>query len=387
MGAVLEFKQVRKTMGNSTLLPLIDLEVNAGQCVVIQCNYELGNRLHQAILAQTTISEGSIELQGMAVEHHTPDSIRNLVGVQLQADSVYGRLTVREYIRFFSQLYASRIDREILLQDVGLMDKQHVRIAKLTPSELRRLLIAKALVHEPQLLLLEDPEQNVDLETSFILRHLLQKLQREGRAVLVTTMVLEQAITMTNDVYLFSHSGFKKLDRLEEEPVEEVSPVITAMELESPDVEEYPASEQLSKMVEVVEKQAAQTMEDTAAQLHEPLQMYPFRIEKIPAKVSDKIILFDPTEIHYIESHEGISNLHVSQGIYPCSLTLSELEAKLKAFGYLRCHRSYLVNLQKVREVITWTRNSYSLILDDPKKSSIPLSKSKFDELKQIMGL
>ena len=46
-------------------------------------------------------------------------------------------------------------------------------------------------------------------------------------------------------------------------------------------------------------------------------------------------------------------------------------------FGFFRCHRSYIVNLQKVREVITWTRNSYSLILENKEKTSIPLSKAK----------
>lgn len=104
-----------------------------------------------------------------------------------------------------------------------------------------------------------------------------------------------------------------------------------------------------------------------------PVFVQPVRFEKIPAKVGDKLILFDPTEIDYIESHEGVANLHVLQGSYACSMSLSDLEARLKGFGFYRCHRSYLVNLQKVREVITWTRNSYSLILDNQTKSSIPL--------------
>ena len=68
-------------------------------------------------------------------------------------------------------------------------------------------------------------------------------------------------------------------------------------------------------------------------------------------------------------------------------LRLNELEERLQHFGFFRCHRSYIVNLQKVREVITWTRNSYSLILDDEKKSNIPLSKSKMAELKAMLGL
>lgn len=92
------------------------------------------------------------------------------------------------------------------------------------------------------------------------------------------------------------------------------------------------------------------------------------KLERIPAKVNDKIILLDPMEIHFIETQNGVTHIHVREGDFVCALTLGELEARLTGFGFFRCHRSYLVNLQRVREVITWTRNSFSLILDDERK-------------------
>lgn len=72
---------------------------------------------------------------------------------------------------------------------------------------------------------------------------------------------------------------------------------------------------------------------------------------------------------------------------FPTTFTLQELEERLIYYGFFRCHRSYIVNLQKVREVITWTRNSFNLILDDDPKSSIPLSKAKMSQLKEMLGL
>jgi len=103
--------------------------------------------------------------------------------------------------------------------------------------------------------------------------------------------------------------------------------------------------------------------------------------------VNDKIILFNPPEIDFIESHEGQSNLTVKGEVYPCMFTLQDLEERLLPYGFFRCHRSYIVNLQKVREVVTWTRNSYSLILDDANQTSIPLSKTKMVEMKDMLGL
>ena len=63
-------------------------------------------------------------------------------------------------------------------------------------------------------------------------------------------------------------------------------------------------------------------------------------------------------------------------------MTLDELEQKLKNFGFYRCHRSYLVNIQKVTEIVRWTRSSYSLRLANYKEFMVPLSKAKIQELK-----
>lgn len=113
----------------------------------------------------------------------------------------------------------------------------------------------------------------------------------------------------------------------------------------------------------------------------------PVRFEKIPTKVNEKIVLFNPPEIDYIESNDGQTLLHIKGESFPTVFTLNELEERLLPFGFFRCHRSYIVNLQKVREVITWTRNSFSLILDDREKSAVPLSKSRMTDLKEMLGL
>lgn len=442
MSAV-QLRHVQKTSGSTVLIPHINLEVSAGQCVAIQCNHELGHQLLLAMIGQTPISEGSIRIQGEALTPEHTRNIREKIGIQLLSDAAYERLKVREFLHFYARLYETKPDMELLMQRLGLAEKQNSRVLQLTPSEMRRLSIARALVHNPPVLLMEDPEQNVDLETSYIIRNLIPALIEEGKAIVITTMVLEQAISMTNDVYLYSHAGFKKLETAEEEldpisdrdgdedrepfhsievedqgrlytaadsRIENIMPAEAAAETviqeteaqapltapktatETESAEAKPKSAELSAFPD--HSQSSETFDEAGtggqsvpagAQVAAFVQ--PVRFEKIPAKVGDKLILFDPTEIDYIESHEGVANLHVLQGIYACSMSLSDLEGRLKGFGFYRCHRSYLVNLQKVREVITWTRNSYSLILDDHSKSSIPLSKGKYDELKKIIGI
>ena len=112
-----------------------------------------------------------------------------------------------------------------------------------------------------------------------------------------------------------------------------------------------------------------------------------FKIQKIPTKKNDKIILFNPPEIDYIESVNSAVVVHVGGESYNCGMTLTELETKLVHYGFFRCHRSYIVNLQKVREIITWTKNSYSLRLNVGKESVVPLSRTKLVELKQLLNI
>ncbi|WP_454193054.1 LytTR family transcriptional regulator DNA-binding domain-containing protein [Paenibacillus sp. Marseille-Q7038] len=409
--SLLQVKQVRKNAGSNVLIPYIDFEVKQGQCVAIQCNHELGSQLLESIMGRLSISDGEILLEGTHVNTASQAVVSKSVGIQRLNEGVYERLKVVEFLRFYAKLHEVKADLHTLLRRIGLSEQENTLISKLSLSEKRRLLIAKALVHKPKLLLLEDPEQNVDLETSYILRNLIPLLVEEGKSVLITTMVLEQAISVTSEVYLYSHSGFKKLDT-SSEVLETEAPEdglhVTATANEETDRTGRLRIDQASRellldnsvkeinTLPYITENEVMTMESDTTQIKNKsvrdedkseVFVQPVRLEKIPAKVGDKLILFDPTEVDYIESQEGVANLHVLQGTYPCSFSLTVLEEKLKPYGFFRCHRSYLVNLQKVREVITWTRNSYSLILEDAEKSSIPLSKGKYDELKQILGI
>ena len=65
---------------------------------------------------------------------------------------------------------------------------------------------------------------------------------------------------------------------------------------------------------------------------------------------------------------------------------MADLEKRLERSGFFRAHRGYLVNLQLVKEVIPYTRDSFSLRLKDPEGTKIPLSKSAARELRDLMG-
>ena len=107
---------------------------------------------------------------------------------------------------------------------------------------------------------------------------------------------------------------------------------------------------------------------------------------KVPVKSGDTTLLFDPRELDFVESVNRANFVSVRGELYPVQMTLDELEAKLSRYGFFRCHRSYIVNVQKVVKVERFTRNSFNLTLADAARTSIPLAKGRADEMRERYG-
>lgn len=108
------------------------------------------------------------------------------------------------------------------------------------------------------------------------------------------------------------------------------------------------------------------------------------QVSKISVSYNEKNFLFNPEEIDYVEANDGKVFVYVRREQYAGDFRMSDLEEKLARFGFFRCHRSYIVNMQKVVELVKWTRNSYSLRLAGYEKTDVPLSKGKIQELRSM---
>ncbi|MDN4495188.1 LytTR family transcriptional regulator DNA-binding domain-containing protein [Ureibacillus aquaedulcis] len=263
-----------------------------------------------------------------------------LIHTEYRDNGFYNRLTINEYISFLKGLYSPSTEHGDLLTIFELADKKKARLHNLSSAEKQRLRLIHCFMNEKPIQVIEEPLQNLDEHSKRIVMNLLLSLKKEQKTVILLSNNMEEILFASDSVFRLEASGLQPLDVKEEE---------------------------------------------TAAL--EKNDIIPFRFEKIPTKRNEKIILFNPPEIDYIESVEGQVSVYLSGETYPTSLTLNELEQKLTPFGFFRCHRSYIVNLQKVREIITWTRNSYSLSLHTSTETVVPLSKNKLVELKRIIGI
>ena len=107
------------------------------------------------------------------------------------------------------------------------------------------------------------------------------------------------------------------------------------------------------------------------------------RVLKIPARTETTTLLFDPRDIDFAESMNKATYLVVRGERYQTPRTMDELEAELSRAGFFRCHRAFLVNVQKVAKVERYTRNSFNLTLNDAARTSIPLAKGRAEEMRE----
>ncbi|HMK44195.1 MAG TPA: LytTR family DNA-binding domain-containing protein [Dissulfurispiraceae bacterium] len=111
------------------------------------------------------------------------------------------------------------------------------------------------------------------------------------------------------------------------------------------------------------------------------------RILKIPAYKNDRIIPLAPEKILCARAVEGDVIIQTFDGQFLTKSTLNELEQKLVPHGFIRTHRSSLVNLQHIAEIIPWFNGSYKLILGDKQKTEILVSRYNAKELKKHLDL
>ena len=100
----------------------------------------------------------------------------------------------------------------------------------------------------------------------------------------------------------------------------------------------------------------------------------------------ERIIVTDINDIYYAEAHEKMTFVYTRREAYVMSMNISEFCNRLPESHFFRCHRSYCVNLSKIREIEPWFNNTYILRLQDL-DFQVPVSRSKVKEFRQLMRL
>jgi ABC-2 type transport system ATP-binding protein len=221
-----------KRFGRARALDGLDLHVPAGAIYGLIGENGAGKTSTLRILATLSLPDaGTAEVAGADVLSR-PDDVRRRVGYMPDFFGIYDDLKVGEYLDFYASLYgvrgpaAARL-RDDLLELVDLGSKREDYVEHLSRGMQQRLCLARALVHDPQVLLLDEPASGLDPVARVELRELLKELGRMGKTVVISSHILSELAD------LCSHVGFVAGGRvLREGRVEEV---LRGVRLPSPD--------------------------------------------------------------------------------------------------------------------------------------------------------
>jgi lipooligosaccharide transport system ATP-binding protein len=199
-----------KRYGAITAVNDLDLDVPVGTCVGLLGPNGAGKSTTMRLLtAQAIADEGELEVLGFRLPEESKMA-RAQCGVTPQLDNLDTTLTVEQNLLVFAHLYriarAERKDAiERALKMALLEDRRATRIDKLSGGMRRRLLIARALIHRPRLVLLDEPTVGLDPQVRQGMWALIDQLRSEGTTILMSTHYIEEAQRLADTVLIMSH--------------------------------------------------------------------------------------------------------------------------------------------------------------------------------------
>jgi lipooligosaccharide transport system ATP-binding protein len=199
-----------KRFGPLTAVDGLDLDVPFGTCVgLLGPNGAGKSTTMKALTAQVIADEGEINILGYALPEDSKQA-RAEMGVVPQLDNLDVSLTVEQNLLVFAHLYrvpaAERKDAiERALGLANLVERRHAKVDVLSGGMRRRLLIARALLHSPRLVLLDEPTVGLDPQVRQELWALIDRMRSEGVSILMSTHYIEEAERLCDQVTIMSH--------------------------------------------------------------------------------------------------------------------------------------------------------------------------------------
>jgi ABC-2 type transport system ATP-binding protein len=211
---MLSIQQVSKRYGDRLVLDHLNLEVKTGEIYgLLGPNGAGKTTLINLIAYLLQADEGTLSINNQPVSGKTKRGL----GVAPQENIFYRTLTCWENLNFFAQIYGVTLPQrreriEQCLALVNLLDRAKTPSEKLSGGMQRRLNLAIALIHRPQLLILDEPTTGLDIEARYELWQLIRNLKNEGVTILLTTHLLDEAESLCDRLGILQkgrllHSG------------------------------------------------------------------------------------------------------------------------------------------------------------------------------------
>lgn len=193
---MIETEALTKRFGGNIAVNEVNLSVEEGEAFALLGPNGAGKTTLIRILSTLLRpSSGKARIMGYDVSSD-PEKVKKRIGVVSHNPCLYGKLTPRENLSFYAGLYDTSPEVDGLLDRMGLLQVADEYVENLSRGMKQRLAIARAIIHEPPVLLLDEPSVGLDMESRKSFHEMIMDLNSQGVTLLLTTHFLEEAAVL-----------------------------------------------------------------------------------------------------------------------------------------------------------------------------------------------
>ncbi len=184
---MIEISGLRVVFGQTIALHSVDLTIRAGVAGLFGPNGAGKSTLLRVVAGLLRPSSGHVSVGGIPVTS-ADETLRRRIGYSGHDSGLYQRLSVRENLELFAGLYGATSTRvDTVMQQLGIEDRAGMPVGRLSAGLKRRASVARALLHEPDVLLLDEPYANLDDEAAAMMSDAVKAWRAPGRVALIAT--------------------------------------------------------------------------------------------------------------------------------------------------------------------------------------------------------
>lgn len=219
---VLEIINLRKSFGDKDVLKGINLTVDKGQIIgYIGPNGAGKSTTVKLIMGLITGYTGEIRIFGEDISR-IDESYKKNIGYVPEVPDIYDSLTGKEYLTFIGQLYGIDYDNvnekaKKLMEILGILDSYEKRISSYSKGMKQKLILISSLIHNPEILFLDEPLSGLDANSVMIIKEILSHLAKDGKTIFYSSHIMEvvekisDRIVLINDGEIVADGNFEEL--------------------------------------------------------------------------------------------------------------------------------------------------------------------------------
>ena len=201
---MIEIRHLYKAFDNHMVLRNLNMKIDEGAVYGFVGPNGAGKTTTMRIIAGLLKADsGQILIDGedIGVRH------KELIGYMPDFFGVYDRLRVKEYMAFFASIYGldkEETEKKIrqLLELVKLTEKKEAYVDSLSRGMKQRLCLARCMIHDPKLLILDEPASGLDPRARYEFKEIIRQLRKEGRTIMISSHILSELSEMCTDIVL-----------------------------------------------------------------------------------------------------------------------------------------------------------------------------------------